>query len=180
MKQVRLIWMIPLAAAIAIGCGTTEAGSSIPPVIGTGGTGNMSGGTGGTGGGGTSEGACTNEADAMVYEDLATDEFTGQEIVSAEASACVFGSCSDEAFAILAPGGNTPENQDALAVCVVACTAELAPLTPDCLVCYGDSVVCSAANCASAGCTTPTADSCVRCREQAGCFSGFDECSGLP
>lgn len=173
MKQARLIWMIPLAAAIAMGCGTTEAGSAIPPIIGTGG---MSGVPPSVC---TGEGACTNDADTMVYDDLDDGEFTGEEIVSAEASACVFGSCPDQAFAILASGGNTPENQDALAECVVACTAELAALTPDCLDCYGDSVVCSASNCASAGCTTPTSDSCVRCREQAGCFSGFDVCSGL-
>ncbi len=142
MKHARLICMIALAGAVAIGCGTEEAGSAA-----TGGAAAAGGTVATEKGGGTSEGACTNDEDTMVYDDLADMELTGPEVVSAIASACAFGSCSDEA-----------ENQAALADCVVACTEMVAPLTPDCLACYGDSVACSATN---------------------GCFSGFDTCSGL-
>lgn len=168
------------------------------------------GGTGGgTGGGGSSgDGACTNPADAAVYADLEyTDDDgnmeTGSDAASAIASDCVFGStdsvpnnpgCADEAGDVLGcalrPGSCTTEQFDAvvaaLTSCVVDCQQALimdltgSTLTDACNACYGESVACSAALCATSGCSAPTSSSCIECRCREGCTPGFDVCSGLP
>ncbi|MBW1831652.1 MAG: hypothetical protein JRJ10_08125 [Deltaproteobacteria bacterium] len=174
------------------------------PQDGTGGTGGTSGTGGGTGGtGGMSVGgACTNPDDAAVYMDLEylNDDGmteTGSDAASAIASDCVFGSqnsdpknpgCGQEAQAVLicAVLGCPQETIDALTVCVEECTQQLieeitgSTLSGECMMCYGDSVSCSAANCASEGCSNPTSATCVACRCREDCTPGFDRCSGLP
>lgn len=163
-------------------------------------------GTGGTGGG-TGSGACTNPDDAAVYMALEyTDsrgfEETGSDAASAIASDCVFGNfgsptpsnpgCGTEAGFVVACALNpavdcTPEEIDALTNCVLTCMQESIAeftdggmLTEDCAQCYGDSVSCSAENCAAAGCTNPNSQSCIQCRCDEDCTPGFDRCSGLP
>jgi hypothetical protein len=172
-------------------CGSASGGSN-----GAGGT----GGTGNTGGGG--EGACTNEDDTAVYDALeyspnADTTLTGPEAASQIASDCVFGNqqsdprnpgCGQQAQAVLICGGINCDDEtvQALTDCVVECQQTLieeitgSRLTEECGACYGDSVTCSAVNCATAGCTVPDSASCVACRCANDCTPGFDRCSGLP
>jgi len=177
------------------------------------------GGTGGTGGSGEwgvcvegecvpgGEGACTNAADAAVYDALfyidgRGYELTGPEAAAAIGSDCVFGNfgsptpshpgCGPEASAIILCATNPsvecpPEEIDALASCVVTCQQQSiaeftdgSTLTEECAQCYADSVACSAANCAAAGCTNPNSSTCIACRCEQGCTPAFDICSGLP
>jgi hypothetical protein len=49
-----------------------------------------------------------------------------------------------------------------------------------CTNCFVESVQCTVEFCLAAGCTNPEAQSCVDCRENNGCTSGFYTCSGLP
>jgi hypothetical protein len=147
-------------------------------------------------------GACTNPDDAAVYMDLeylSDDQIVekGSDAVSAIASDCVFGSqnsdpknpgCGQQAQAVLicASQGCPQETVDALTVCVEECTQQLveeisgSTLSADCMMCYGDSVSCSAANCAAEGCSNPTSARCVACRCREDCTPGFDRCSGIP
>lgn len=162
-----------------------------------------SGGSGGTGGGGTGgapAGECTNEADDAVYADLTYKDkngvsSSGSAAASAIASDCVFGSgvsvpplpgCSNEALAVLACGAACPPaTLNALTVCVEGCQQDAidtitgSMLTEGCEACYGASVSCSAANCATF-CANPNAPACVECRCVEDCTPGFDRCSGLP
>lgn len=160
------------------------------------------GGGGGTGGGGGETGACTNADDSAVYGGLTYTtgggaSESGSDAASAIASDCVFGTqlsdpknpgCGAEAQAVLicAASGCPQETVDALALCVVNCTQTLidevtgAMLSTDCAACYGESVACSASNCATAGCTNPNSTSCIQCRCDFDCTPGFDRCSGLP
>jgi hypothetical protein len=172
---------------------------------GTGGTGGGTGGTGGTGNvGGAVTGACTNAEDTAVYDALEytpnqaapTNVLTGSEAASQMASDCVFGNpnsipaispgCGPEAGAVLTCRADCEDEVQALTVCVVDCqqsfiqevTGEM--LSSGCADCYGESVSCSAANCASSGCSVPDSDPCVQCRCEMDCTPGFDRCSGLP
>lgn len=158
-------------------------------------------GTGGSGGGG-GDGACTNMDDAMTYSDLdyttgGGDDVSGSPAASAIASDCVFGQfnsvprnpgCPQEAQAVLgcAATGCPAATVQALATCVVECMQGLIDevtgtmLTEDCANCYGASVSCSAALCATSGCSNPTSPGCIQCRCENDCTPGFDRCSGLP
>lgn len=160
------------------------------------------GGTGGTGNvGGVSDGECTNADDMAVFDaleyDTGAEVLSGPEAASQIASDCVFGNqqadprnpgCGQQAQAVLICGGaNCPdETIQALTDCVVECqqsvieeaTGEM--LSQGCNDCYGDSVTCSAVNCATAGCTVPDSATCVACRCANDCTPGFDRCSGLP
>ena len=198
MKNARLICMIALAGAVAIGCGTEEAGSAATPGTGaTGGSGTgATGGAGATGGTGGVAGACTNEADQAVYAatEYSNDDgdFTGTEAVSEIAADCVFGTapnlisdgCGPEVGLVL--GNNTQENRDALAACVVQCTVDQGvDLSDECLACYGDTVACGAAFCAPECAGGTDLPACVDCRcgnndNNTSCFGDFDACSGLP
>jgi hypothetical protein len=190
MERTRLICFLALSSLMAMGCGDDSKGTGGSGATGGGGSGG-SGATGGTGAtGGAAVDSCTNATDADVYAGLSytNDDgvmTTGTEAAGDIAADCVFGGpprCGAETGAVL--GNNTPENRAALADCVVACTEMLAPLTPDCLACYGDSVTCGAAFCAgecAGGTDTPGCISC-RCGDNAGnanCFTDFDTCSGL-
>ena len=206
MKLMNLIWVLGLAGVVA-GCnsGPPVHGCEIQ-VNGTcagSGSGGSNGGTGGTGGG-TGDGACTNEEDTATYMDLEYldsrgNDVSGPSAASAIASDCVFGStssvpenpgCGTEAGNVVAcaiqPTGCPAETIDALTNCVLDCTQTLitditgGPLSDECAACYGESVSCSAENCAAAGCTNPTSPSCIQCRCDEGCTPGFDVCSGLP
>ena len=193
MKYISLVCMIALAGAVAIGCGTEEAGS--PIIIGTGATGGNGNGTGGTGG--APEGACTTPENEAVYADLEytnSDNITsmGTDSASAIAADCLRDipkplGCSNETAAVI---NELPVPTDPtillLTDCVVNCTdvtvEELAgaPLTADCLACYGGSVACGAANC-TAPCSADTnAPACVECRIANDCTPGFTRCSGIP
>jgi hypothetical protein len=167
------------------------------------GTGGTGGGTGGTGGGGgVTDGECTNAEDTQTYADLTyvtgggVDE-TGSDAASAIASDCVFGAvnseprnegCGPEAQAVLgcAAIGCPASTIQALAACVVDCMQDLIDqqtgmmLTNGCAECYGTSVSCSSALCATSGCAAPTSPDCIRCRCENDCTPGFDRCSGLP
>jgi hypothetical protein len=159
-------------------------------MAGMGGTGGMAG-TGGSGG----EGACINEADQAVYDDLTyTDEdgvmYTGTEAASAISSDCKFGTttsdpvlpgCRDEMFAVVSCFPNcAPSVIQALADCVAMCTQDATGLSSECMACTGDTVACGAAFC-TAQCVTDTeAPLCIDCRCDNGCIQAFDECSGLP
>jgi len=209
MKLMNLIWVLGLAGAVA-GCNSGDAlqgcdqfdnltgsCSDGPGAGGSGGSGNT-GGTGNTGGG---EGACTNEDDAAVYSDLeyntGSELLMGDEAASQIASDCVFGNtsstprnpgCGAEAQAVLICGGANCDDEtiQALTDCVVDCQQTVieedtgSTLSQECNDCYGDSVTCSAVNCATAGCTVPDSPSCVACRCANDCTPGFDRCSGLP
>jgi hypothetical protein len=82
----------------------------------------------------------------------------------------------------------TSEEIDPLVDCVVTClndtiarATEGSTLSAECSACYGDSVACSAANCATSGCgSNPSGASCIQCRCDFNCTPGFDVCSGLP
>jgi hypothetical protein len=210
MKLFHLIWVLGLAGMISAcnsgeaiqGCSELgqeyDEGTGSCATPGTGG-GN---GTGGTGGGGGGDGACTNDADTAVYDALeyspnAETTLTGPEAASQIASDCVFGNqnatpsnpgCGAEAQAVLICGGSgcPTETINALTQCVVDCQQGLietitgSTLSSECNACYGESVTCSAVNCATAGCTVPTSPGCVACRCQNDCTPGFDRCSGLP
>lgn len=169
-----------------------QSGLCEPVGGGTGGT----GGSGGTGGGGGADGTCTNMDDSDTYDALTYGEEMGSGAASAIASDCVFGAfeedidpmrgCASEAGQVLACAPScTDEPIDNLAACVVDCMQGIIddktgmPLTEDCGACYGDSVACSAANCA-AFCANPNAPACIDCRCERDCTPGFDRCSGLP
>ena len=209
MKLFHLIWVLGLAGVVA-GCnsGPPVHGCDIQ-VNGTC-EGSGSGGTPGTGGtngggGGSGDGACTNAEDSATYDQLEYTSGTGVEesgsdAASAIASDCVFGNfgsptpsssgCGTEAGFVVAcaitPAGCDDETIDALTNCVVDCTQSTieeftgSQLTQECADCYGESVTCSAENCAAAGCTNPTSTTCIQCRCDEGCTPGFDVCSGLP
>ena len=166
-------------------------------------------GTGGTtgGGGASGDGACTNPDDAAIYAQLEYTDARGSEesgsgAASAVASDCVFGNfgtpapnsdgCGPQASAIILCATNpavecTQEEIDALTNCVLQCLDGWIvdqtggdSLSAECAQCYGDSVSCSAENCAAAGCTNPNSQSCISCRCEQDCTPGFDRCSGLP
>lgn len=185
-----------------------ESGCDEPGTGGSGGTsgsgGAGGGGAGGAGAGGVggSGGACVNQQDAQTYSELAyTDGAgiarSGDEAAFAISGDCVFGAlasdprnfgCPAEAQAVLicASAGCPPETVEALATCVVECTQDIieqqtgSMLTGDCASCYGDSTACTAALCATAGCSDRTSPSCIQCRCENDCTPGFDLCSGLP
>jgi hypothetical protein len=134
--------------------------------------------------------------DALDYN-TGSEELSGPEAASQIASDCVFGNvnatpsnpgCGTQAQAVLVCGGaNCPdETIQALSTCVVGCQQQLIEeatgdtLTQSCANCYGESVTCSAVNCATAGCTVPDSAQCVACRCANDCTPGFDRCSGLP
>jgi hypothetical protein len=80
----------------------------------------------------------------------------------------------------------TPKMIQDLSDCVGACTQNTieditgSRLSDGCGACYSESVACSAAECATSGCSNPTSTECVTCRCVEGCTPGFDVCSGLP
>ena len=210
MKLTNLIWVLGLAGAVAgCNSGDALQGCIVDDVTGlctdgTPGTGGSpgTGGTGGTGNtGGSQGGACTNADDAAVYADLeyntGSELLTGDVAASQIASDCVFGNlnstprnpgCGAEAQAVLICGGSNCDDETIqnLTDCVVACQQTVieedtgSTLTQECNDCYGDSVTCSAVNCATAGCTVPDSATCVACRCANDCTPGFDRCSGLP
>ena len=208
MKLTNLIWVLGMAGMIA-------ACNSGPPVTGcrpgeivnadgrcdSGGGPGGSPGTGGTGGtGGSVGGACTNDADQAVYDDLEyTDadgnDHTGSNAASAIASDCVFGGpdtlppdCADLATAVVGCAiamACTPAQVTALAECVGDCAQNTiesitgSRLSDGCAACYSSSVACSAEKCATV-CSNPVATPCIECRCVEGCTPEFDVCSGLP
>jgi hypothetical protein len=152
--------------------------------------------------------ACTNADDTAVYEALTFTDgkgetTTGTEAASAIASECVRGSVSSvpaippaEACgtilqgllgcALAVPPSCTDEQIDELATCVEDCTQDTIAgitggdmLTDDCIGCYGASVSCGAAACATECVDDTTSDGCVQCRCNAGCTPAFDVCSGF-
>jgi hypothetical protein len=165
---------------------------------GTGGT----GGAGGAGGGGGSVGGeCTNDADEAVYDALTYtnddgESSTGSDAASAIASDCVFGGddtvppegCGELAAIVIVCASSmtcTPKMIQDLTKCVGECAQDTiesitgSRLSDGCGACYSESVACSAARCATSGCSTPTSTECVQCRCEEGCTPGFDACSGL-
>jgi hypothetical protein len=189
MKPTHLIWVLALAGA-ALAC------NSGPPITNERPIDPGTGGTSGTGGaGGLGEGACTNDADQAVYEDLTyTDEdgntFTGTDAASAIGSDCIFGTetsvpvlpgCGDQAFAVVScfPSCDQP-TIDALATCVAMCTQDATGLSTECMACTGATVACGAAFCTSQCVSDTNAPICIECRCDNGCTPDFDECTGLP
>jgi len=74
-------------------------------------------------------------------------------------------------------------NQDqCVAECIQSTLADAksAPLTDDCLACYGADVVCARDNCLAQCGLNPTGDSCATCRTEKGCAEAFYSCSGFP
>jgi hypothetical protein len=195
--------MIALAGAVAIGCGTEEAGSAATP--GTGATGGNPG-TGGSGGagatGGLGEGECTGDADQAVYDGVTytnlEGDFEDTVAVSEIAADCVFGNSMGEAPNLISDGCPTlvgpilidpnEENVTNMANCVVDCTVEQGvDLSQQCLDCYGDTVACGAAFCATPCSEGTDTEGCLVCRCGGGlstsgvnCIEEFDDCSGLP
>jgi hypothetical protein len=190
MKPTHLIWVLALAG-VALACNSGPPITNAKPIDpGTGGT------TGTGGAGGLGEGACTNDADQAVYEDLTyTDAqgiiYTGTEAASAIGSDCIFGSadsdpvlagCGTEAGNVVAcfSGGCDQPTIDALATCVAMCTQDATGLSDECMACTGDTVACGAAFCTSQCVSDTEAAICIDCRCDNGCTPDFDECSGLP
>ena len=205
MKLTNLIWVLALAGSVAAcNSGPPVQGCKPGQVVNSDGRCESESGSGGsTGGGGSSgEGACTIAEDTAVYAEL---EYTvddgimesGSVAASAIASDCVFGStnstpnnpgCEDQAGAVLAcaiANNCTADDIQTLTTCVEDCQQELimeitgSTLSDECNACYGASVSCSAALCATSGCSNPTSSQCIECRCVNGCSPDFDTCSGL-
>jgi hypothetical protein len=159
-----------------------------------------SAGGGGTGGSETDQ--CINDADQAVYDALTYtnddgESSSGSDAASAIASDCVFGGddtvppegCGDLAAIVVvcaSTGTCTPKMIEDLTVCVGECAQDTieritgSRLSDGCGACYSESVACSAAKCATSGCSNPTSTECVECRCVENCTPGFDVCSGLP
>jgi hypothetical protein len=189
MKLIAFVSALALAGAVG-GCGD-DGGS------GTGGTGG--GGTGG--GGGAVTDACTNAADTAVYDGVTytnlEGDFEGTKAVSEIAADCVFGNSMGEAPNLISDGCPTlvgpilidpnEENVTNMANCVVDCTVEQGvDLSQQCLDCYGDTVACGAAFCATPCSEGTDTEGCLVCRCGGGlstsgvnCVVDFDTCSGL-
>jgi hypothetical protein len=206
MKLSNPIWVLGLACLTGL-AGVITACNSGPPVDGckageivnTDGRCESSGGTGGTDGSETDQ--CTNDADQAVYDDLTYtnddgESSSGSDAASAIASDCVFGAddtvppegCGSLAAIVVvcaSTGTCTPKMIEDLTVCVGECAQDTienitgSRLSDGCGACYSESVACSAAKCATSGCSNPTSTECVECRCVEGCSPGFDVCSGL-
>jgi hypothetical protein len=206
MKLTNLIWVLAMAGMIAAcNSGPPVEGCKPGEIVNFDGRCEQSGGMGGTPGtggtGGSVGGACTNDADQAVYADLTYTnadgvDSTGSAAASAIASDCVFaeggtvGPACDELAGVVVVCALTmscteKQVQD-LIDCVGDCTQNTiesitdSRLTDACGACYSESVACSAEQCATSGCSSPTSTPCVRCRCEKGCTPGFDVCSGLP
>jgi hypothetical protein len=190
--------MIALAGAVAIGCGTSEAGSKATNGAGATGGSPGTGGSGGSGNtGGAIEGACTtpeNEAvyDVLEYTNRANEMQSGTDAASGIAADCLriannLGGCALETGMVIQM---IPTPSDAaitaLSDCDVVCTDMTIEdltgenLTPDCLSCYGTSVACGAAFCTVECAADTNAPGCVQCRIDNDCTPGFERCSGIP
>ena len=156
---------------------------------------------GGTLVGESTEGACTDAANAAVYADLVytNDDgvtFTGTDAAAAIGSDCIFGTvqsdpvlagCGSEAGSVISCFPNCPEMTiAALADCVAECTqdattAASAPgLSNACVTCTGDTVACGVAFCTNLCVADTNAPACIACRCNKGCIPGFATCSGIP
>ncbi len=157
---------------------------------------------GGTVVGGSTEGACTDAANAAVYANLVytNDDgvtFTGTDAAAAIGSDCVFGSvrsdpvlrgCAPEAGDVIRcfVSGCPAETVDALAECVAECTrvatAEISSpgLSNACVACTGDDVACGAAFCTNLCVADTNNPACIACRCNNGCTPTFASCSGIP
>lgn len=196
-----LVCVVAVGVMPVMGCSDSSGDGGSPGTGGSGGSAGTGGSAGDGGSGGAGEDECTNAEDTAVYDALeyntGSEALMGPEAASQIASDCVFGNlqaepsnpgCGQEAQAVLVCGGaNCPDEtiQD-LSDCVVACQQQVIEeatgetLSQRCADCYGESVTCSAVNCATAGCTVPDSAQCVACRCANDCTPGFDRCSGLP
>lgn len=193
--------MIMMAGAVAIGCGTVEAGSANTDGAGTaatGGTGNT--GTGGSGG--AIQGACNTPENDAVYESVdytsrANEMLNGTAAASAIASDCLRieppTGCQSETAIIIGmlptPGQEAIDN---LATCDVMCLSSTVvdlsggdDLTEECLDCYGETVACGAAWCTGPCAADTSSPGCIACRcgdntASVNCIREFDLCSGIP
>lgn len=201
MKNARLICMIVLMGAVAIGCGLEEAGSAATNGTGaTGGSGNAGGGTGATGG--TPMGACTTPENEAVYDDLDYTNRANEMVTGTEAAADIAGDClriepptgCQDQTAIIISMLPTPGQEaiDNLAACDVMCLSTTVvdltggeDLSAECLDCYGETVACGAAWCTGPCAADTNAPGCITCRcgdNTAGvnCIGEFVTCSGIP
>lgn len=164
-----------------------EAGAG--GVAGVGGVGGTAGADGFGGSGGASMDACNNTADRQVITNAGEGDFnTGRQEVEDEASDCVFSGCPAEvAQVISAQGKDDVANQQA-ATCIAVCTGNRYSLSPQCLSCYGRSIVCNTANCIERCVADSTSEICINCRcnlvdsgnsNNEDCVGGFEECSGI-
>ena len=206
MKLTNLIWVLGMAGMIAAcNSGLPVEGCRPGEIVNSDGRCEQSGGMGGTpgtgGAGGSGDGACTNDADAAVYDDLRYTnadgvDSTGSDAASAIASDCVFAeggtvgpACDKLAGVVVVCAltmSCTEQQVQDLIDCVGDCTQNTiesitgSRLSDACGACYSESVACSAEKCATSGCSNPTSTPCVQCRCEEGCTPGFDVCSGLP
>jgi hypothetical protein len=207
MKLSKPTWVLDLAclaglAGMIAACNTGAPIEGCEPgeIVNLDGRCESSGGAGGTDGSETDQ--CINDADQAVYEKLTytnTDgeSSSGSAAASAIASDCVFGGpdtvppegCGELAAIVVvcaASGTCTPKMVQDLTECVGQCAQDTieditgSRLSDGCGACYSESVACSAAKCATSGCSNPTSTECVECRCVEGCTPGFDTCSGLP
>lgn len=200
MKRFSLMCVLIFVALVACNTGPPTVGiEQDAGTAGTGGTAGTDGGTGGTGGLG--DGACTNVDDQAVYDDLsytnaAGTTFTGYDAAAEIAGDCVFGSadsspalsgCNDEAGAVLGCFADCEGLIAELGACVAECQRSAiaeatggGELSSECEACYGDTVACSAGNCAFMGCIDPSSQDCIDCQCRFNCSQDFDTCSGLP
>lgn len=102
----------------------------------------------------SSPGACTNDADGNV---LASIDVAA--VVEGCAKGCIL--AADKA------------------VCGGDCLAKEAGLTAGCAACFGGNVACAFTKC-TFECGFGTADACLTCQKEAGCFGEFESCAGLP
>ena len=173
MKATRLVCILALAVSVAA-CGDSSDGNGGNGGTGGNGTGGTGGGTGGTGGALTDQ--CTNSADQSVYEDAGDgDAAAGRDVISDFASACTTPACGNELGTVV--GNPSDENVQALADCIVDCTAEEYDLSDGCLSCYGDVVACGADLCLTV-CIDATSQACADCLDT-NCVPDFEICSGL-
>jgi hypothetical protein len=102
----------------------------------------------------SSPGACTNDADGNV---LASIDVAA--VVEGCAKGCIL--AGDKATC----GGD--------------CLAKEAGLSADCAACFGGNVACAFTKC-TFECGFGTAEACLSCQKEAGCFVEFESCAGLP
>lgn len=150
----RSIYLFPLVALLALGCGTPETDEKTDdkdkcekvergePAV----------------------DACQDDADYAYLTSTQDDGLTGREQARLDATDCGL-SCLSQC---------EPDK------CAVKCMLEKrgVPLSSTCSSCYGDIVLCTTDKCIKRCISDPKAEDCKACQEEKGCQAAFDTCAG--